>query len=197
MEIFSWLFRKLQKSEWDKTPTPLLRILHKRKFRLCKSKQSLVPHLHSNNQHILFFYTFPWHHRQTPCSPAAHPGSTHCISCFFLLLQEARTRLKHPLHTSNFFLLLNLLVSAQKNWQILLLSVVTAYCIYGELDAKGSVISYNAGGRRLEPAKIGALILNDPKTIVPNPLTLCATGNSAGKVNENNNFAADQTWRLS
>lgn len=93
---------------------------------------------------------------------------------------------------------------SEKNWHILLLSAVTAYCISGELGAKGSVISYSVGERRLEPAKIWfpisgskSLILNDPKTIVPNPLTLCATGNPAGKVNEKNNFAADQTWPLS
>lgn len=33
------------------------------------------------------WYTFPWHHGQTSCSPVAHPGTTHFICFFCLLLQ--------------------------------------------------------------------------------------------------------------
>lgn len=85
-----------------------------------------------------------------PCSPAAPPGSSHCICCFSLLLHFGKTEY---LHTSNcFFFVPNLLLSAQRN--IWLLSVVTAYCTYWGLDAKGSVISYSVGGRKLKPGKI-------------------------------------------
>lgn len=191
-------YLELHKINWGETPTPLLSILHKHKLRWCKPKQSLVAYLHSTNQHILSFYTFPWYNRQTVLqwliqeALIVPPAS----SCFFTL-----GRLKHSPRTSNFFLVLNLLVSAQKNWHILLLSVFTTCWIHGGLDAKGSVISLSAGGRKLEPGKICALILNEPKTTVPNPLTLCAKGNPAGKVNKRtislqikHNVWADLSW---
>lgn len=129
----------------------------------------------------------------TSCPSIPFPGTTDKHPVFQWLIQEGLIvspasscfftlgRLKHLLHTSNFFLVLNLLVSAQKNWHILLLSVATPYCIYGGLDAKGSVISHNMGGRKLETGETHVLILNEPT--VPNPLTLCARGNPAGKVN--------------
>lgn len=75
-------YLELYKINWGETPIPLLSILHKHKSRLCKSNQSLVPYLHSTNQHILLLYTFPWHNRQTLFSS----GSSRKHSLYLLLL---------------------------------------------------------------------------------------------------------------
>lgn len=66
-----------------------------------------VPYLHSTNQHVLSFYTFPWHHRQTPCPPGACPSRKHTLHLLLLLASLAWVDCSIPFSTSNLFLALS------------------------------------------------------------------------------------------
>lgn len=72
-----------------------------------QSRELRVPYLHSTNWHVLSFYTFPWHHGQTPCPPVPCPSRKQTFHLLLLLASSAWVDWSTPFSTSSLLLALN------------------------------------------------------------------------------------------